>query len=981
MGAQQDKAARIFDAAVELASPAEQAAYLDAACGRDRQLRADVEELLEHDALAGSFLNRSARPVLQATSEEPISERPGTVIGPYKLMEQIGEGGMGLVFVAEQQHPVRRKVALKVIKPGMDTRQVVARFEAERQALALMDHPHIAKVLDGGETAGGRPYFVMELVKGVPVTQFCDDNRLTTRERLELFVPVCEAVQHAHQKGIIHRDLKPSNVLVASHDGKPVVQVIDFGVAKAVGQHLTDKTVYTQLAQLVGTPLYMSPEQAGQSSLDVDTRSDIYSLGVLLYELLTGTTPFDQERLHTAGYDEMRRIIREEEPARPSARISTLGQAADTVSANRRSDPKKLSRIIRGELDWIVMKALEKDRNRRYESANGLAQDIERYLADEPVQACPPSVSYRLRKFARRKKTALAIAACGFLALAGIAGAIGWAVRDKGAREEEIERDRAARQHEAETRAIETLKEAGPRLREGQPSDPSLLAAAQRMKAALESDNLSPEVRQRAEQFRRDVRMLTELDEIRLRQAESKSGEMFDWAGAEKQYTAAFVAYGLEVGVLESENAAARIRDSAIREALLAGLDAWIQLKPPQDRGRAWLRATADGADSSAWRRAFRQAVLARDTKQVRALAGQAEALMQPPSVLAWLGSVLSGAGLPKEAETILRQAEQRHPGDFWINYNLGHFLIFGPEPHHPEEAVGYFRAAVAIRPNSAEARSILGLSLELRGDVEGAIAAYRQAIALSPELTAALYNLGNALRRQGKVDEAISYFQKARTHASLAQLGRWDEAAAEFDRSLELDPTESYRWYLAAALHAARGDREGYRRTCRGMLERFADTDQPQLAERMAKACSLLPDALDAADADRVQKLALRAVTGTENDPLYYWFVLAKGLADYRAGRHAEAVKWLERYPPNADGAYWDATKFAVLAMAQHSLGRATQAQASLARAQRIIAKMPDPAKGPPFAAGDWHDWIHAQVLCREAEALLKKERAKPAN
>jgi WD40 repeat protein/serine/threonine protein kinase len=347
-----------------------------------------------------------------ATIDEPlIAERPGTVIGPYKLMEQIGEGGMGLVFVAEQQHPVRRKVALKVIKPGMDTRQVIARFEAERQALALMDHPNIAKVLDGGETASGRPYFVMELVKGVPITDYCDQNQVPIRERLELFLSVCQAVQHAHQKGIIHRDLKPSNVLVMSNDGQPVVRVIDFGVAKAVGQQLTDKTIYTQFTQLIGTPLYMSPEQAGQSSLDADTRSDIYSLGVLLYELLTGTTPFDKERLRTVAYDEMRRIILEEEPPRPSTRMTTQGQAASTASVNRKSDPHRLSQLFRGELDWIVMKCLEKDRNRRYETANSLASDIQRYLHDEPVQACPPSGAYRLRKFARRNKGAMTTAA------------------------------------------------------------------------------------------------------------------------------------------------------------------------------------------------------------------------------------------------------------------------------------------------------------------------------------------------------------------------------------------------------------------------------------------------------------------------------------------------------------------------------------------------------------------------------------------
>src|SRR5207245_184061 len=285
-------------------------------------------------------------------------EGPGTIIGPFKLLEQIGEGGFGVVFMAEQHQPVRRKVALKVIKPGMDSRQVVARFEAERQALALMDHPNIARVFDGGETAGGRPFFVMELVKGLPITDFCDQIQLPINERLELFLNVGQAVQHAHQKGIIHRDLKPSNVLVTLHDGTPMVKVIDFGIAKATGQPLTDKTLFTNFAQLIGTPQYMSPEQAALTGLDVDTRSDIYSLGVLLYELLTGTTPFDKDRFKEAGYDEIRRIIREEEPPKPSTRLSTLGQAATTVSTHRKSDPKRLSQLFRGDLDWSVKTAL-----------------------------------------------------------------------------------------------------------------------------------------------------------------------------------------------------------------------------------------------------------------------------------------------------------------------------------------------------------------------------------------------------------------------------------------------------------------------------------------------------------------------------------------------------------------------------------------------------------------------------------------------
>ena len=336
---------------------------------------------------------------------------PGTVIGPYKLMEQIGEGGFGLVFVAEQQQPVRRKVALKIIKPGMDSRDIIARFEAERQALALMDHPNIAKVFDAGATESGRPYFVMELVKGIPIVEYCDQQQLTTRERLDLFLSVCQAVQHAHSKGIIHRDLKPSNVLVAPHDGVPVVKVIDFGVAKAIGQQLTDKTIYTRFTQMIGTPLYMSPEQTEINALDVDIRSDVYSLGVLLYELLTGTTPFDCQRFATAAYDEIRRIIREEEPPKPSTRLSTLGEALSAVSAKRKTEPAKLAALVKGDLDWIVMKALEKDRARRYETASALAAEVRRFLNQEPIEARPPSAWYRFRKFARRNKVALTTAA------------------------------------------------------------------------------------------------------------------------------------------------------------------------------------------------------------------------------------------------------------------------------------------------------------------------------------------------------------------------------------------------------------------------------------------------------------------------------------------------------------------------------------------------------------------------------------------
>ena len=385
-----------------------------------RRCAPQVESLLEAHDEAGGFLRTSRQAAIHGrTIDQPPAERPGTVIGPYKLLQQIGEGGMGTVFMAEQTQPVQRKVALKVIKPGMDSRQVIARFEAERQALAMMDHVNIARVLDAGATESGRPYFVMELVHGVPITKYCDDNHLTPRERLELFVPVCQAIQHAHQKGIIHRDIKPSNVMVTLYDGKPVPKVIDFGVAKATEQKLTERTLFTQYGTMVGTLEYMSPEQAEMSALGVDTRSDIYSLGVLLYELLTGSTPLSHKRVKEAAYAEILRMIKEEEPPKPSTRLSDSGEALASISAQRHMEPAKLTKLVRGELDWIVMKTLEKDRNRRYETANGFAADVQRYLDDEPVQACPPSAGYRLRKFARRNKGPVLAASLVLLALVG----------------------------------------------------------------------------------------------------------------------------------------------------------------------------------------------------------------------------------------------------------------------------------------------------------------------------------------------------------------------------------------------------------------------------------------------------------------------------------------------------------------------------------------------------------------------------------
>jgi serine/threonine protein kinase/tetratricopeptide (TPR) repeat protein len=435
MPAWSPRANEIFLAAIEFVDSAARRAHLDERCGDDADLRRQVEALLAAHEQAGSFLDEPANVTADVSSAAAKTVPPratsplesaGVQIGPYKLLESIGEGGMGSVWMAEQRAPVRRKVALKLIKAGMDTAQVIARFEAERQALALMDHPNIAKVLDAGQSDTGRPYFVMELVKGTPITEYCDQHRLAPAERLELFIQVCRAIQHAHQKGIIHRDLKPSNVLVAPFDGRPMIKVIDFGVAKAVGQQLTERTMFTGFGAMIGTLQYMSPEQAELNNQDIDTRSDIYSLGVLLYELLTGSTPLDMNRLKGAALAAVLVSINEDEPPKPSTRLSESKDSLPSIAAQRHMEPAKLAKLVRGDLDWIVMKALSKNRSRRYETANGLARDIERYLANEPVEAGPPSMTYRLRKLIRRKQGAVIAAALVVLALVG--GVIGTSV-------------------------------------------------------------------------------------------------------------------------------------------------------------------------------------------------------------------------------------------------------------------------------------------------------------------------------------------------------------------------------------------------------------------------------------------------------------------------------------------------------------------------------------------------------------------------
>jgi tetratricopeptide (TPR) repeat protein len=817
------KARDVFLAASKL--PAEEReAYLQQACGEDQDLHQRIFVLLQAQAEIGSFHEAPA-----LTVDQPISESPGTVIGPYKLLEPIGEGGMGAVWMAQQQEPVKRLVAVKVVKAGMDSRQVIARFEAERQALALMDHANIARVLDGGTNSAGRPYFVMDLVKGVPITRYCDEHHLTPRQRLELFVPVCSAIQHAHQKGVIHRDLKPSNVLVALYDGRPVPKVIDFGVAKAAGQSLTDKTLVTGFGAIVGTLEYMSPEQAEINQLDIDTRSDIYSLGVLLYELLAGSPPFTRKEWEKVGLLEMLRVIREEEPTKPSAKLSTA-EGLPTLAANRGTEPAKLTRLVRGELDWIVMKALEKDRNRRYETANGFAMDVQRYLTDEPVLACPPSAAYRLRKFARRNKAGLAVAALVLFFLVLLGSGVGWAWRDRAARaaeqanhlERAVERAEFLQREGKRGEALAALERAQLLAREAEPA-PGLAGRIESLQQLLDAEERDEVFVAQFEAIRREVQ--TEYDVEK---------HAFSPRKGVPRVRAALEQYGITLGVTPPAAAVAHIqtRPVAIRTVVVVALEECLCFGAREDTGtRQWLRDVLLKADDDPWRNKVRRA-FSQPPATLEALAKDIDVRQQPPSYL-----VLVVSALPRKSPSrldLLRRVQFAYPGDFWVN------LLLGDELLHTEkdaEAIRYYTAALAIRPDNpgvllnralalghlgkegaaaaradlqraitvsprlARAHFVLGshLCADLN-DYDKGIECLRKAIEFDPKHADAHHNLGAALASQGKLDEAIAVFRKAveldpkkailhyHFGKALSRQGKWDAAVAAYRKAIERD-------------------------------------------------------------------------------------------------------------------------------------------------------------------------------------------------
>ena len=806
----------LFIEALQIDDAGGRAIYLDRACAADSALRKRVEVLLAAFAQAGSFLQQPAGDPRETSDishpralggSEP-AEKSGMAIGPYKLIEEIGEGGMGTVWMAQQTEPVKRLVALKLIKAGMDSKQVIARFEAERQALALMDHPNIARVLDAGATESGRPYFVMELVKGRPITSYCDAHRLTPRQRLELFVPVCLAVHHAHQKGIIHRDLKPSNVLVALYDGRPIPKVIDFGIAKATGPQLTNKTLVTGFGAIVGTLEYMSPEQAEVNQLDIDTRSDIYSLGVLLYELLAGTPPFSREDLEKAGMLEMLRVIREKEPSKPSLKLSTA-VGLPTLAANRGTEPAKLTRLVRGELDWIVMKALEKDRSRRYENANGFAMDVSRFLADEPVQACPPSAGYRMRKFVKRNRgrvlagTALVVSllagAVAVLAVearaardraatiadqaireAGTTASVAEAVRDARARMAEAWNgfDYPDRMTQATSAALAAIRRADGFIASGSPTNSALveLAAARHdVDELARHSKLVTDCLSNQRKFAEDLNSRQGLYPIRLRLAQ--------------RHRKALLEFGLDVVGNNLDTVARAITASRLRDAILGMIQEWhvheislhtmwpqvqdiirqreaaglpasefvdVKSMPSPDpaikeRLDQVLRASRRlcGGAYARWQDLLDQ----KDGQALAAFAATPEVLQFRSTLLHALARDLLDFRQEQAGADLLRAATERYPHDLWLQVELATSCL---RSENWPEALRYYSAANALSPDTSSFIESMAQCYNKLGAYDLAEKELRKALLHKDQNPGLIVAVGILLRNRKDYDGAI---------------------------------------------------------------------------------------------------------------------------------------------------------------------------------------------------------------------------------
>jgi serine/threonine protein kinase/tetratricopeptide (TPR) repeat protein len=1025
----------LFIAARRLDGAADRAALLAQECGGDMVLRRQVEMLLGEQEGLGGFLERPALDADDAPvgpgSVAEATEISGTMIGPYKLLEQIGEGGFGVVYMAEQQQPVRRKVAVKVIKPGMDSRLVIARFEAERQALALMEHPNIAKVLDGGTVPPGAhttglanlPYFVMELVRGIPITEYCDRNNLPPRRRLELFVSVCRAVQHAHQKGVIHRDLKPTNVLVTLHDGLPVPKLIDFGIAKAIGQQLTEKTLFTGFAQMIGSPLYMSPEQAELSGLDIDTRADIYALGVLLYELLTGKTPFDSERLRTVSYDEMRRIIREEEPPRPSARLTTQGQATATVSALRQIHPRQLSTVLRGELDWIVMKALDKDRSRRYESAAAFAADVERYMREEPVEAGPPTAWYRWRKFARRHRSALAMTAVMIsaiiLGIAAVGGSIGW-----------IARDQAARQRELNQEVGHALDGAEELLASGNwPNAKPTLEHARVLLAAVADRS---EQSARLHELIRDAAMAERLEGI---YSSAGNQGLPNEIELNLAYTNALRDYGIDLATLSVAAAAQRMQASSIRMELAQALDFWSGPRSRVALGRPTymeLLALAKEVDPDEWRNQVRTAVERADFKQLEAMAQDADVRQLPARSLNLLARALKYPLFrgpysrtwevnDDRVTAFLQRAQRQYPGDLWINVTLGDCLMLNK---NGDDALPFYTAAFAVRPNNHSIASRIGFvfwskraypdavvaftkAIELRSDDENSwmmrgmsnlnadrydesIADHTETLALNPRNPLARWGRGLALERRGQWNRAAADYStiieqhpklkgpsisEVRSHRTWAysMIGDWDSAATDLAPQGAGAPASDDVQFQLACLCVLKDDRSGFENIRKSREEHLAASTVPLTTATAACSCRIH---------------ALRPIVATTSELAPGWAELThtgeqkgadslhvQALVLYRADRFEAAIGCCQE-SMNANPR-WDGNpqNWLLIGLAYQRLGQIEKARPWLDKARSwrkdMVAgkRQPGTDYSPTTTLSDW---LEFQVLYRETETLL---------